>query len=787
MKLVDGRKLAGTFGDSTWNYRGAGLIFCEHTSRRRDLGSPLLGVPEILAKCYLVSEMMRGVTPACAIGRLNAFRMLARTMVKKKREWNSLSPSVFDSTVEWLRGNYKESTVYNRAGGLVAFAAYINRMAITVGGREVRFLKCKISWRHGVRNPIRDYEDPTSEKFSKRREELFHSDIHTAIATARFEIASNPSLEPSDGYDRIRLEGLVFMLALGSRVGECCALPINAYERDSDTGLPFVRVPTEKTPEPAAVPLADLWDEAVSDAYSYLLEACASARLRALEIERRGFQFVYDKLIDNRRLKPLQNAQICQLAISGLDPNEHFLIAELKEAFDLSNKEFTSAGRFQASMVSVARPVAASAAMWIDERIAKWDWSNFSKRTPSGRLYGCGLSLMANAQIADSTIQKPGLWFREELTNFLGELLSFGAFEGEQLPFEEGRRSLRISWARLRANMLSRTGGAHSTFIDVRKFIEILRSNYNRWLEVHFSEIIDPSLDNYGDSTKKKVGRVGMPQKLSEHLFVVWEGQFNQFYSKGIIPRPILRKDFYHYLSKGDDRKTIFERLQIKGADGKIVSISPHDIRRWLTTAVLRSGPSEVAVDLWMGRTPGQSRRYDYRTATERAQFLRDRYINSDAPVQDFLGKKMIELRLKEVPEDQIEFLLKEKLRAVHFSPYGSCSSDLYTNPCGKGTACLRGFGTGEMCESFHIDPDDKVAKKSIEDLLRKNEMLLRKLEPNVDAINNSILQELGEHSQVDQHLAMIVDVVRGCRQALEIYEGTSAPRLRNANRRIRK
>lgn len=182
-----------------------------------------------------------------------------------------------------------------------------------------------------------------------------------------------------------------------------------------------------------------------------------------------------------------------------------------------------------------------------------------------------------------------------------------------------------------------------------------------------------------------------------------------------------------------------------------------------------------------MGRTPGQSRRYDYRTAKERANYLRDRYLNADAPTEDFLGKKMIELRLKQVPEEQIEFLLNEKLRAVHFSPYGTCSSDLYTSPCGKGTACLRGFGTGDMCESFHIDPDDMQAKNSIEQLLRKNEMLLRKIEPNLDRISESILQELGSNSQVDQHLAMIVDVIRGCRQALAIYEcpsvgGKSAP-----------
>lgn len=565
-ELVKKKKVAGNFDGPVWNYRGIGLIFCEHTSRNRGGKTPLGGASESLAKCYMVSEMMRGVTPSCAIGHLNAFRMLAWTVEKNKRQWHTLGPSVFDSTVEWLRLDYKESTVYNRAGGLVAFLTYVNRVTAPINGTVVPFLRRSVSWKHGVRNPIRDDEDPTSDKFTARREDLYRADVHTALATARFKVTSEPSLEPSSGYDRIRLEALAFMLSLGIRVGELCALPINAYERDSDTGLPFVRVPVEKTREPAAIPLGTLWEEAVSSAYAYLLEMCASARRQAFEIEQRGFSFIYDKLSEKRQLKPLSNAQSYQLSLSGLDSRNHFLISEWTDAFDVSHKEFVSDGRFRSAIVAVPKPVAASAVAWIDERVELWDWSEYAQRSASGKLYGCGLSIFSHAGIPDSTIQKPGLWFRAELIKFLQKLVQIGAFEGVVPPSSGVLKAVRNSWAKLRENMLSHKGGAHSTFINADKVIQILREHYDRWLEVHYGEIVDSSLDLASGERGPKIGRVGMPQKLSEHLIVVWEGQFNKLSAKGLIPRPILRKDFYQYLSKGDDRKTIFERLEIKDA-----------------------------------------------------------------------------------------------------------------------------------------------------------------------------------------------------------------------------
>src|SRR5690606_11477620 len=176
------------------------------------------------------------------------------------------------------------------------------------------------------------------------------------------------------GYDRIRLESLAFGMALGLRVGEICSLPINVLEKDKDTQRYFARVATEKSALSGAMAVTEIWEESLLEANAYLLEQCADARNRAREIEESGFNFVCERLLENRRIMPLTDGELAQLKVLGLDPDKYFFIGEIVFAFSLSRKEFRCDGKYGAFRKEVPRLVAAKMASWLDERFAKWDW-----------------------------------------------------------------------------------------------------------------------------------------------------------------------------------------------------------------------------------------------------------------------------------------------------------------------------------------------------------------------------------------------------------------------------
>lgn len=126
----------------------------------------------------------------------------------------------------------------------------------------------------------------------------------------------------------------------------------------------------------------------------------------------------------------------------------------------------------------------------------------------------------------------------------------------------------------------------------------------------------------------------------------------------------------------------------------------------------------------------------------------------------------------------QIEQLVCEKLKVLHFTPWGGCSRELYISPCNKGLMCLRGFGTDSACPSFQIDPADLVARRNIEDLRHKYTQMLRVIEPRHSELAETLMHELNTSEPLDQHLAFVVDVVRGCNEALRTYDVANADSL---------
>jgi hypothetical protein len=254
----------------------------------------------------------------------------------------------------------------------------------------------------------------------------------------------------------------------------------------------------------------------------------------------------------------------------------------------------------------------------------------------------------------------------------------------------------------------------------------------------------------------------------SKMLFIAKESTFDLGSSRdGILPRPMTVNNFTNWVTddKGSRNRTVFERFDIRTDEGKVVSLNTHQFRHWLTTALMRSGKSEMMVDLFMGRSPGQTRHYDHRTSKERAEEIRKKYLADELP-DDVLGRRVKRMRENKVTLSEIENALNHTLSVVHFTPWGTCKRDLDVSPCEKGMMCLRG-DEGHGCQHFGINPDDQKAKASIINTLRHYENQISILLPDYDKLAST----LNNYEPLDQHIQFCIDTIKGCENALKAYE----------------
>ncbi|MEM5531402.1 hypothetical protein [Pseudoalteromonas arctica] len=265
---------------------------------------------------------------------------------------------------------------------------------------------------------------------------------------------------------------------------------------------------------------------------------------------------------------------------------------------------------------------------------------------------------------------------------------------------------------------------------------------------------------------------------FSEHLFIVKDEFFHGgSNSLGFIPKPMTAKAVVNWITEDTSRsKTVFKRYGIIDGEGKCVSFSSHQFRHWLTTALMRSGKNEMMIDLFMGRKAGQSRQYDHRTAKERAEAIRQKYMGDNVP-DDALGRRVLRMRENNVSLDEIETALNHTLSVVHFTPWGTCNRDLDVSPCEKGMMCLRGE-QGKGCQHFGIDTSDIEAKQSIINTKAHYENQLSALLPNYQNLN----EKLNNKEPLDQHIQYCIDTINGCESALNAYKKSEEHEAVNIN-----
>lgn len=785
--LVDSGQIGGAYDDPAWIYRGSSILFCEvggkHSgSARQPELDPLSGK---IARAMVVDQISSGSKPSAESvnARAVAFRLLAPIVNEEPFSWCGLTRATFIRLLASIKADpgISEATVYNRAGSLQAIVDYLNRLEARLDGKEVRFLRKIIIWKHKVENPIRKIEEAESAEFDKHSRSKYRSDIAFALARARSAIVSNPDIEPTPGYDRIRLDALAPALAVGARIGECITLSVRCIDRRMGAGYTLLRQPVEKSNDATSVPVPEVWEKSLVESVGYLVDACAEARAVARDIEERGFSFLGDKLDKFRNSQGLSPSRIAQIEHSGC--KDVYFIDELRACFDVDQKTFSVDGRYKQCLIALPKPTASVVVKWLDGRFSSWDWQRFTHKVKGDIPNGLSIDGLVKASGADRASAIKMSWFIAELRVLLRDMSIQGAFDAETSPSLVAR--LRGRWMKIRAAALSNQGGAQATGVVLSRLEMVLRERYAKLLSQHFSE----NFSSDGSHSERRFiatsPPAGVPRRLSDHLVVVWDTQTSKGHRKGFLPSPLRRADIYKYLSDSATQKSIFRRADIRDDEGRIVTFSPHMIRHWVTDAMLRSGANELVVDAWMNRTPRQGRQYDHRTAKERAEQCRSVYLEEGAEPNDFLGRRVRELRSSNVSEEEIRDIVDNKLSILHVTPYGTCSRELYTSPCDKTLVCIRGFGTDGACRSFQVDVTDQDARRNIEQLRISHQRMLAVLMPNYHTLGARLAAELDHSEPLDQHIEFLLDVVRSCERVLKHYCDAQTPHSKNIDVKV--
>ena len=792
-RLTAERTVDGDWEDSQWSYGGRYILFGTLRSAKGDIVSnrnkwrrmPLRACSADLARCVVVHCIRNGMSGATVLSYLSAVRYLDDVIGSDLEAWAGMTKRQINAALDVARkASNSDFTIYNRASYISCVIRYLNSIQRVRGRSRSQFLPTKIHWHHGLPNPTKSWLEQSGATEGYGTKRRVPEGLEKAIGELRAAVRLHPKAEPKPGFDSLRLGGLAFALGMGLRVNEITTLPVNCLDVEQQTGSPFLRVWTEKGQLPVARPVPLIWNPIYVEVLADVVKNTEAARRRAREIEERGFAFVFDDIARYRADHPFTAIDAFVLSVLGHDTRRVAWPRELEEVFHEGHQRFWGPSKRYSKATFFLPPMRQCClVMWLDNRIESWDWNlkRFAHYRKSNHPLSNWLKLAEVAEDMSVSLLsiKRAVASEKGFLAFIKYLEGKGIRPGIAPPAGAHGRKVRMQvirrWKRIRHALLADAKSHESresrrTLVALDRWVPLLEKQYSGTLRRHY-EMQDVS-HYIGPHGLKRRGRLqgASFQPLSEHLFVVWENSFERTKQEGILPQPLTEQDLYHYLSTKSDKENAFARFGILDTTGTPYSVSPHQIRHWLTTALLRSGPNQMIVDLWMGRTPGQSRIYDHRTPRERAEAARQRYL-APAPPADYFGKLVTQWRIQKVSEVEIAAMLSARFQILHFTLWGACTRELTVMPCQKALACVRGFGSSRGCHHFSVNYDDVEAKGHLEAKLVEYQGLLLALEPRYPNLKKKFASELNSTEPLDQHLMFLHEMVEGIRAVLHEYK----------------
>lgn len=185
-----------------------------------------------------------------------------------------------------------------------------------------------------------------------------------------------------------------------------------------------------------------------------------------------------------------------------------------------------------------------------------------------------------------------------------------------------------------------------------------------------------------------------------------------------LLVEPLRIHDWDNWLN---GKYSVFKRLLSDNPRLQAVSLSTHGFRHLHTTLLAKGGATTEDIMRVMRRDGAhkskQLRAYIGLSQSERVALLEKGM--KDGTVIGGVADARSLRPVKEVAFGEDEIFPKNRIVAVHLTPYGSCTHSFGTAPCPKYVACL------DNCGDYCVGADDQVARQNLVQLVRRKERSL--------------------------------------------------------------
>jgi integrase len=175
-------------------------------------------------------------------------------------------------------------------------------------------------------------------------------------------------------------------------------------------------------------------------------------------------------------------------------------------------------------------------------------------------------------------------------------------------------------------------------------------------------------------------------QMLSETLLLAYRNFFHGHKATyPLLVEPLVYHHIKDFLAGRSQVPSIFQRFDLREADGSLCRLTSHQFRHWLNDLADKGGLPVEVLTRWMGRNDARDTQ-DYRHATvdERLAWLKENI--REGTVAGFMAD--VYHALPTVERDEF---LDGQIQAVHVTPLGVCIHDFAIEPCPYHLNCLRG------------------------------------------------------------------------------------------------
>jgi hypothetical protein len=178
----------------------------------------------------------------------------------------------------------------------------------------------------------------------------------------------------------------------------------------------------------------------------------------------------------------------------------------------------------------------------------------------------------------------------------------------------------------------------------------------------------------------------GTQQLLSETLLIMPRNFLDsRTPPQWLLVEPVKAGYLQRFLATGQGVKSIFERLDIREADGTPCRLTSHQFRHWLNDLADKGGMPVDSISRWMGRENWQeTEAYRHATPDERLAWVKQ-------GIRDGRIQGMLAAAFSELPFAERDSFLEGQVQAVHFTPMGLCIHDFAIEPCPYHLNCVRG------------------------------------------------------------------------------------------------